>query len=227
MDRRRLYLHIGTQKTGTSSFQRYLLDHRDQLRTDGSHVITDIGRNGKPTASLGAYADTILRPTLRTGFRMRNPPPSVGHARRFVRVARRVRASVLSANVDRAVFSAEALCLARTPAERWRVRLLARACDADIVTVLCLRDLAAWRASWEAQVRKWRDAVDPGEGTDNILGDWYYDVDAITAFWSGLGELRVVDYDRSLATDGSVIPALLRACDSPAGASGDYWLNRR
>jgi hypothetical protein len=125
------------------------------------------------------------------------------------------------------VFSAEALCFARTPAERWRVRLLARACDAEVVSVLCLRDPVAWRASWEAQVHKWRDAVDPGEGTDNILGDWYYDVHAITAFWSGLGEVRVVDYEQALAAEGSVIPALLRAIDSPPAASDDYWLNRR
>lgn len=227
MTRHRLYLHVGTQKTGTSSFQRYLLDHRDDLRASGTHVITAAGRDGSPTASLGAYADTVLRPTLRTGFRMRNPPQTEASWRRFVRTVVQVRESVRSSGAQRAVLSAEALCFARTPAERWRVWALAAACQAEVVSVVCLRDTAEWRASWEAQVGKWHDAVDPGRGTDNILGDWYYDVEAITAFWSQLGRVEVVDYDRALARDGSVIPALLRAMDIPATTDRDYWLNRR
>ncbi len=61
-----------------------------------------------------------------------------------------------------------------------------------------------------------------------MLGDWYFDVDAVVAFWSHFGEVRRVDYGAATAEHGSVVPALVAALERPSGLlTKDYRLNPR
>ena len=228
MPRNRIYLHIGTQKTGTSSFQQYLTDQREALGRHGLNIITVRREEGTPSASAGPIGDAFLRPSLRTGHRMLHGRGRRGHTTRLLTTTRDVRAQIVGSNSQRHLVSAEQFCFARTPREERALRLLARACDAQIVPVLCLRNAEDWRRSWQAQVARMPYAKDLGEGTDNIVGDWYFDVDAIRAFWSRLGDVREVDYDAAVRAHGSVIPDLMSAVDGPyLTPHREYRLNRR
>ncbi len=225
---RTLYLHIGTHKTGTKSFQAWLLDHRAQLRARRVAICTETSRSFGEVANCFAFANATLRPTLITQARMTGHARPAGPWRRALMRARLAR-TLADPAADRFILSAEALCFAREPDELARLRYLLRT-DLEIVPVVCLRDLAGWRESWSAYLTRSSAGHrrDHGSGTDDIRGDWYFDPPAILSFWQRLGPVRTVDYDSAVARDGSVIPALLAAMDLPADeGAGRYFLNTR
>lgn len=225
---RSLYLHVGTHKTGSTSFQRYLKDHQEDLGSAGVTVLMTSGPDGRPSANNLALAHSVLRPGLRTGMRMRSDD-APGGLRAYARQSRALRDSVNGSRGDHLLLSAEAFCFARTRAEEWRIRLLQSYCGVAIRPILCFRNQRDWRRSWEAEIEKWRSSEirSPGIGMNNVLESWYYDRDAILAFWRRFGEVRVVDYDLAMAQHGSIIPALLEAADAPRMESDGYWLNSR
>jgi hypothetical protein len=226
---RQLYFHIGTHKTGTTSLQRYLLDHREALRDRGLGVATETGPRGRTTANCDGVADTVLRPSLLTGARSRGRFPPPGRRRGYTARLRSLRAEVKDLGTPRVLVSAEGLCFARAWAESARVRAMARACGATPITIVCLRDVEQWRASWNDQLVKieYPGSFSPTDA-DDIRADWYFDHAAIVAFWSRLGEVRTIDYGTATAEHGSVIPAVVAATDTDVVPStGHYELNRR
>ncbi|WP_146010234.1 hypothetical protein [Acidimangrovimonas sediminis] len=131
------------------------------------------------------------------------------------------------------VISAEAFSFARDPGERRKIEGLFAKQEIKVIPVLCLRSGGDWRESWADYLRRW----DPegrqsyGKDTDNILGDWYFDTEAILQFWSAIGPVRIVDYDAAIAdprADGSILPALYAAMEiaMPAG-DARLFLNTR
>ena len=70
--------------------------------------------------------------------------------------------------------------------------------------------------------------VDGLPDTRRVDGNWYYDAQAIAAFWSDIGPLVQIDYDGVMAGEGSIIPAMMAALGLPDfGAGVDYRLNAR
>ena len=62
-----------------------------------------------------------------------------------------------------------------------------------------------------------------------ILDDWYFDKDAIAAFWRAISPLSIfLDYDKEVAECGSVIPSFLRTVGLPASLNSvRYFVNSR
>ncbi|GGY11752.1 hypothetical protein GCM10007160_43380 [Litchfieldella qijiaojingensis] len=223
-----LYLHVGTHKTGTSSFQAYLSDHVERLKEDGIAVYRDRVRNRHSTNCI-VTANSVLRKGLRTVARRSGILRPAGWLRCHAARGDLLRFLMMNSKQS-VVLSAEALCFAREPSEMERVRKLLKGAPHQIVPVLCVREETGWRTSWFDYLDRWEknSILDAGTGTDNVREPWYFDVDAIRSFWSQLGPLVEIDYDAAVREESSVLPALLRAMNLPLVASLDsYALNRR
>lgn len=222
-----IILHVGTHKTGTTSFQQALVDHQRPLIRAGVRVATEPTPPGGLRANSTLFSDAVLRPSLVTGFRGRYGRTSAWRDRVAQAGALRL---PTNAKVTRSLVSAEALCFARTPAERRRMRMALRLAEATSVKVLLVvRQRDAWRRSWERQTATMHASLDPqdrGTGTDLITGDWYYDVDAIRAFWRRIGTVQELNYEDEVDRHGSTIPGLLEAMGvDPGLVEQDYFLN--
>jgi len=227
---RRLYLHVGTHKTGTSSLQAYLLDQRVALKNRNVTVITETHRSFGEIATCLGFAHGILRNGLRTVARMTGSMPSGSSIRGWL-YRRRVRILLgqLQEN-ESAVLSAEALCFARTNKEAKRLRKVFTGLDLEVVPVICFRNDEDWRASWESELHAWSERMikSGGEGMNDIRGEWYFDRESIVSFWKQFGDVRCVDFDEAVARDGSVLPAALEALDLQVSGSVEaYRLRKR
>lgn len=233
----RVFLHVGTHKTGTTSFQHILQSHQAAFDAAGvrartERVVRPDGRLGKRGGNSRRLANLILRPELVTPLRQHslrfNIPPE--------KVEGRLRAVKNRLDLSLAydlLISSESLCLCRTEAELQRLHLLFPPTEVTLVPILVLRNIADWRASWANQLQKRRAKGHPGPPEDTppenrTDGAWYFDPAAITRFWQRAGQLQIIDYDAALREAGSVIPALLEGLGVPQGTvPQDVFRNRR
>lgn len=226
----KLYLHVGTHKTGSTSLQAYLLEHKAALKALGTHVITETHREFGEVANCLGFAHSVLRLSLMTVARLTGDMPSRRSISRFLhRQMVRSQLKRLPKNAS-ALISAEALCFARTPKERSALLGVFKGLDVEVIPVLCQRNNEDWKNSWESELKNWSDRMthEFGNETDDIRGEWYFDADAIFQFWSEIGPVRTVDFDASVSEVGSVLPALLSVMEIPdTGNTDRYFLRRR
>ncbi|RME16422.1 MAG: hypothetical protein D6801_05555 [Alphaproteobacteria bacterium] len=229
-----LYLHIGTHKTGTTSFQASLRANRGRLAKRGYLPVGIPARKSgivlkRKTYNVNRIAYAFLRPGIASIGRVASglypKPERLARARaEYLEMLRGLRARNL-------IVSAEAFTFLRTPEEREELQRFLAALGREVKIVLVWREEAAWRASWENQLKKkpkvWKkNRALPDEQRAN--GEWYFDRQAILDFWTGLGEITEVDYDAALASEGNVIPAIYRAMGiDPAGLKVEFVTNTR
>lgn len=226
---RRLYLHVGTHKTGTTSLQAYLRDNKAALKSQGLTVLTEKHKAHGEIATCLGFAHGILRDGLQSVARMTGAMPKAGSMRGFLYRAEIRRQLKAMPRDGRAVLSAEALCFARMPEEADRLRKVFEKLDIEIVPVICFRNEADWRTSWENELQRFAEQMTRpfGTGTNDIRGEWYFNAAAIAAFWEQFGPVRRVDFDAAVARDGSVLPSSLEAFDVAAeGDLADYRLRQ-
>ena len=222
-----LFVHLGTHKTGTTSLQAYLFDHREQLRRDGVAVCTERQRKFGEIANCFDLAHSVLRPTLMTLSRMTGDakkPGFWGDAKSFAHLAK----FLSDKSAIKFILSAEAFCFARNESELTKIKRLLCSRRIEVIPIVCFRDGEAWRDSWFAQIAKYEQQFrhSHGHGSDDIRGDWYFDKDDILRFWNQVGEVRVVDFDQAVGKHGTVIPAMLDAMEiRDHDGAEDYFLN--
>lgn len=214
---RRLIVHIGTHKTGTSSFQESLRANQERLAECGVGVVhhTVPTQAGATTArfNLAALADLFVRPGLTTGHRLRHPADNP--RARLSRAWRRWRwARDLAQRPETdLLLSAEGFCFLRTPREAQQMQTFLRRTGRRPVFLLVQRNETDWRASWASQVFKEKgllDAQAKKRSDDRIDGEWYFDQQAIIDFWAPMGDVRRIDFDAEMAASGDVLPGLYR-----------------
>ena len=232
---RMVYLHAGTHKTGTTSIQSYLSDHRKPLRRSGLHFIEErVARNPglAPIRHRNSsyFAHAFIREELMSGTRWRAGDLSKVERKAADAVAS-VEALLRASTSSRFVISTEAFCLLRTEEERERLRAFFASLDCQVKPVIVLRNEADWRASFTAQLAKSSYAdchatvTDPARRVDS---DWYYDAAGIVAFWSGFAPPAVINYDEAMRERGSIIPAFFEAIGMELpGDYQAYTLNTR
>lgn len=212
-----LWLHVGTHKTGTTSIQRMILDHRAVLM---EHGVAPWFENGNANAF--ALAHEIIRPSVQTPMRL------------LGKIADR--ASRLDALGDwasglgcpAALISSEAFCFLRTPEERIALANVLGRYFSEIRPILTLRQDQGWRQSWRAQICRagLLDRIEGQPEAERVTAEWYFDRCAITGFWASVGPMTRIDYDTELAAKGSIIPAFLKAIGlTGVDCAGNYWLN--
>ena len=226
---RKLFLHIGTHKTGTTSLQSYLMANRERLGREGVAVCTEDHAKFGLIANCIDLPNAVLRPGLMTVARMTGDAKPSGFWQ-HAKAAAHVKKFLSERGASQFVLSAEAFCFARDDAERDKTKKMFSTPDVAIVPVVCFRNEAAWRESWFGEIERWRPKCrhGHGEGTGDIRGDWYFDKDAIVRFWQQIGDVRTIDYDAAVRDRGSVLPALLDAMEiADAGDTEKYFLNAR
>ena len=200
--RPRLFVHIGTHKTGTTSFQDWLLRHETELQARfGLGVYRGAIPNNREVGLACASPDRSL-PTR--GIPQWVDPEWRRHVGDLV-------AAQLERNED-LILSCEALSFLRSTAE---VEHLARMVRGRNVTILvALRNRTDFLRSWADHLQRdrYKLSKDPRSfayvGADSWLAD--YDV-LLGAFREVFGHERVrtIDYDAAIDRDGSVIPSLM------------------
>ncbi len=131
---RRLYLHIGLQKTGTSYLQSAMLNSRDSLAEQGVDLVP-------PTKSECFDLMVVIRERYAA---RREPETDRATTDRFT-------AQLRAAPGSRAVFSQESLAAAK---EHQVERLLAACGDREVHVVVTVRDLARQLpSSWQESLK--------------------------------------------------------------------------
>ena len=202
---RRLLFHIGTHKTGTSSFQRSMIVNRDALKAGGVHPLLDRDyRDGayipKRLGQHRTLGHLLVRPDLKTGARLMGTTPTFAPQQRRLRLDR-LAARIRDLSEPAVLISAEQFCLMRTDTEKADLGDFIAATGRRAETVCAFRDLEEWRASWFAQAARW--TYEGMEETPNLppeqqmTAEWYFDTDAIRDFWRDFN-LTEVAFDKSV-----------------------------
>jgi len=225
----RVILHIGTLKTGTTSFQRWFSDNESAI---GDATGFRWFRGDFPDAREIAAAcidETRETPAMALGF---FPARGTDEWSAWVRnVTTAVRDRVTASDAP-LVVSCEALCLLRTPAEMRRLAELFDPASTDIV--LTLRSPEGFLRSWKQHLEHdfFRRSNDPSSFAYVADDSWLVDYASLEAAYRAVftGRFTVIDYDAALARDGSIIPAIVASfTDVPLDALPDwrtYRLNR-
>ena len=209
--RKTAVIHIGTHKTGTTSFQKVLHESRDQLRSHGILLATD-DNSGLSTV----LAQLVVRTELQPPFRLSNPDINLTSRQRKFR--RHIRRQVAS-NYDTLVFSHEALSFVRTAREvRTLRRLMFPRKVRIVVTVRSPHDfLNSWRLTlsrgWDFGLSELDDSF-MNTRADSWLAKFD---DLISVYVAGFGKsnVTIVDYDHELRVNGDVVPNLWSVCGLP------------
>jgi hypothetical protein len=228
MSRRRLYLHAGTHKTGSTSIQAMLEHETALLRDRGIKVVYDhISRQFMRT-NCNCVAHAFVRGDLWTISRTLQHAETEFGARNVID---HFRNQLSDERFHTLIVSSEAFCFMRNRDERKAlVRELAKF-DLHVTPVLFLRDDANWRRSWEAQIAKvpsMQRLREQHPDRFTLLDDWYFNKDALRDFWRSISPDPIfLDYDAEVAEAGSVIPSFLRSLALPPELHSDrYYFNR-
>jgi len=223
MSRKILLIHVGTHKTGTTSFQSLMLNEPELFLRSGVYPCTGESRDGHNIE----FSHSIIRPNLITGARARKEIGTLNLIN-FLRYTLKMRREFKTKKEAKTLISAESLCFARTPRELLRVKLFCALTGYSPVPIIVFRNKEDWKASWENQVIKSEDTRHLlNEGKIEYLHDWYYDKSAIRKFWSKIGNTIEIDYDREVSNSGTIVASLLTATGVTGTPVKDYKLNIR
>lgn len=201
---RRVFLHIGTHKTGTTSFQKWLRENEDDLRNRfGLGVYHGGFPNNREVGLACANTDRLLP--------VRNIPQwSDPVWRDHVNDLARVQMQRDEASI---IVSAESLSFLRADEEVRRAQRMFA--DREVTILLTLREPADFLASWGRHLTRGRYELsdDPKSFAYVSVDSWLarYD-DLIDAYARVFGRDRVltVSYEEATSEHGSVIPGLMR-----------------
>jgi len=225
----RVILHIGTLKTGTTSFQRWFSDNEtDIAAATGARWFKGEFPDAREIAAL-CIDDGRQTPAMALGFFPARGTPE------WDAWANNVRQSVrdqVDASDRPLVVSCEALCLLRTSTEMTRLGDLFDPSTTRIV--LTLRSAEGFLASWKQHLEHdfFRRSTDKTSFAYVDDDSWLVDYGQLRrAYESTFGApITVIDYDDAMDRDASIIPALVATfTDVPIERLPDfrtYRLNR-
>lgn len=226
----RATIHIGLPKSGSTAFQQSLQAARLHLSESGIRTLVNDTITidaDLPTRALNLAA-AVIRPNIDAWFRIVVPETQLAN------VVRECEASVqrqAQSEETCLVASMEDLCLIRTKAE---VEQLQRLLAPRVVhVVLVLRENTSYRRSVKYQLaraglRTWSPF--PESCLNTAKDSWIFDQSALIEVLRDVlepGAVTVVDYEGAVASEGSIVPTLWRACGLPESVlSLVHWQHR-
>ncbi|MCB1497298.1 MAG: hypothetical protein KDJ86_16050 [Bauldia sp.] len=223
---KRLHLHFGTHKTGSTSIQAYLATNQDFFASAGFAVVRDFDPLDDPDAQkkFGAncfrISHLVVRPSLYTPIRIAGVCPPLSGEQLGLAI-RSVNKSLRAEVHDDIILSAEAFSFLRTGQEREDLDRMFDGISEHPIGFL--RESTAWLRSWAAQLNRAGLSHNPNEGTAGSIFDfspesWLVQHEEIRSFFGPRGSY--LRYEEEVARMGSVIPAFLESlgldpCDCP------------
>jgi hypothetical protein len=228
--KRKISLHIGSYKTGSTSIQRFVLDHAEELREQGIALYR--GQFSREN-HLELYVASLRYE--RDSFAKLGVCKDLKFDTAFTKqVADRVHRFLRDCNEQHVLFTSEGLCLLRHEDEIERLKMIIDAAMADVTIILYLRNKPDFLRSYTNQLLK-VDGRKPSQDYASSLyvepDTWLIDYDSlVAAYRSGFGpnNVVVIDYDEEMKREGNVIPSFLRAVGARALHGDDvqsYFLN--
>ena len=219
---RKLIIHIGTEKTGTSSIQTFLRDHRRHLM--GQKVLYPRAPGDLNHTRLSAYAmDDERREDVHFSTGVRTDDD----LKRFrVRLHRKLRAEIARRSPDCVVVSDEHFhSRLRSTRELERLRDLLEPLAQTIEVVVYLRRQDEMAASAYASHLKFGSCLPPIDAyLEGVEGDdAYYQLEALVDRWRGVfgrDQVTARVFERARLHDGDVLEDFLQICGIDAG---DDW----
>lgn len=198
-----LRIHVGTHKTGTTSIQEGLYLCKEALETSGLACY--------PAKNAWKLANVFIRPTLQTAMRQAGRAV-VPDGPEFDAQVAAMRAVCMGPHPD-VIVSAEAFCFLREECEAEALRTMFTPLFSQIIPIIVFRNMGDWRALRHNQLAKTatRGMQSNLPGENSVDGEWYYDPEAIMAFWANFAPVTVIDYDAAMAADGSILPEFAAA----------------
>jgi hypothetical protein len=223
-------VHIGTHKTGTTSFQHALSSAAERIEASGEFRLfrsrlTDVASWAFEVPLL------VIRPALSFPLRRWFPDSSLESAQAAYR---RHVLSEFSSEARTVILSQEALSLLRTEAEFNDLRTLFAESGRIPRFVVVLRNRDAFLRSYRAQLAR-SGMPTTSEYKDSISytepDSWLADTASLIHGYHrafGADSLMVLKYEVLAQDQGSVVPALWRACGLPEYLlpADLHWLNR-
>lgn len=213
-----LYLHVGTHKTGTTSIQEAIRQKSAVIRAAGIAL--------HPMRNASYLASQFLRPDVRATVRVMGAPlPTLASLDAEIDIVARARG-----NQRDMLISSELFCMLRTTLEAVAIRAKLGAMFQNVVPILFIRNEQDWRKSRSDQLRRagHLDYQMSLPSNQSIEGEWYYKIDEVKAFWSQIGDLHVIDYDKACKKYGGVLDPFSKAiCLSGVFDGLDLRLNAR
>jgi hypothetical protein len=227
---KKIYLHIGSYKTGSTSIQRFLLDHADGLRKQG--IAFYRGQFSKAN-HVELYVASLRYE--RDSFAKLGICKHITFDAHFTRqIAERVQGFIRQCKEPRVLFSSEGLSLLRYEDEIERLKTILGPESADIQVILYLRNKADFLRSYMNQLLKTKGRK-PAQDYRSALyveqDTWLTDYDSLISTYQmgfGASNVVVIDYDDVMKREGNVIPALLRVLGVEASQemnAASYFLN--
>ena len=224
-----LILHIGTKKTGTTSFQHSIDAAAAFLDDAGVHAFDS------PLSQVRSWAHevslAVTRPTL--NLEVKRIFPEFASPERS-RILRAHIATQVGTDHESVIISQEALSLLRTDEELEDLReLLLGQAERRTRIVVTLRETASYLTSMKGQLHR-AGLLEENPARDSISylepDSWLVDHEAMIAVYErhfGKGSVVVVPYEQALVRHGSIVPAMWEACGIGhlLPHSGDLWLN--
>lgn len=211
----RIYLHIGTHRTGSTSVQAFLGQIRNKLEREGVEYYRG---SLLPDNHIELYLST-LDPDKETLAKSRMDL-SLGED--FTsRTLEEVHGFLEKSRAQSVIFSTEGLSLLREPEEMARLGKLFDPGKFQVTIVLVLRDRKSYLASYKRQILKVPGrsvSKNPNSALYVESDSWLADFDSLISAYSNLydsSNIRILDYDLHVAESGDVLPAVLEALSVP------------
>lgn len=224
-----MIVHIGTHKTGSSSFQKYLQDHLEELRDHGYHVFRSTLCTKARPCTASEIALLATRKEILTPLRCLMPDY-------ISEMAYKEMLDVVESEIARpeqiVLISEEELSLIRFPPEVSRLKELFKDRDVEIIAVI--REKITWLESWKKQMER-LGLPSQSKYPDSVFytqaDSWLVDFDSmIKTFINAFGEANVtiISYEAMIEEYESIVPALCKAIGLPeelTSSSASYWHN--
>lgn len=192
-----MLVHVGAHKTGSSSIQKFLQHHSDQLAGNGVAVYQGKYRPDKHVELHVA----AMRPERISPFKAAT---NISGGADFAKKTED-RLQIFAARVQQPclVFSSEGLSYLRYDDEFLRLKSILPKGKVEIV--FYIREPAAFLRSYRRQAQTFKPSVNVSDE------EWLVDFDRRAAlFREHFGSVSVVDYDKEVQTVGNVIPSFLK-----------------
>ena len=195
---RKVLLHIGLPKTGTTALQTVCLNQTAPLAAQRVAFYRSIATQATEGAS--ELTLSAMRPGLECMAASDRPGLVLEGLRGRTHAA--IAATLARPAADRVIFSDENLCFLRQPDELARLGALFPD-DVTFEVFLMLRDPADWGRSYAAQILSVSGrslSADPASAFHVAPGSWIYDFDSVVRAWRAVfGSVTVLQYDRQRA----------------------------